>query len=207
MARQLLDDGEEVAFLGLLDPARNRGNDLTDSQWSKLRGFRRAAALRSLILTRWSLYSEEMRQLEGIERFSYLALKLRTLVGLLKEPNRLRSTQRELNQIEVYRANLAALDHYQRRPLVGKLRALEIFHTARRGSRKEGDPFNWDTFWSGSTVQHRVPGKDSGDMLIGSNVKILAPLLAKRLSAAFLAPNNATDAQYASNYSLDTASR
>jgi hypothetical protein len=140
-----------------------------------------------------------MRQHEGIERISYLALKLGTLVGLLKEPNRLRSTQRELNQIEVYRANLAALDHYQRRPLVGKLRALEIFHTAGRGSRKEGDPFNWDTVWSGSTVQHLVPGKDSGDMLIGNNVKILATLLAKRLSESLGEKSPNTLARRANN--------
>ncbi|HTF93414.1 MAG TPA: thioesterase domain-containing protein [Verrucomicrobiae bacterium] len=180
MAHQLLAQGEEVAFLGLLDPTPREGNALRKGPSPIPRTFRRAAALGSLALGRLHLYAEELRRISGKDRLKYFMQKFHILSRLGKKTQN--GARRELNQIEVYHANLAALDHYRRLPLDGALTAVEIFRTARLGRRKERDPVNWNTFWSGTIVQHRVPGKNSGDMLSGSNVKILATLLAKRLS-------------------------
>jgi thioesterase domain-containing protein len=176
MARQLLAAGEEVAFVGLLDPTRREANDRCGYQLFSARALRRATALKHLVSTRWHLYLREISQAKGKGRTEFLTRKLRSLAGLVTEPNRVKAVQRELNQIEVYRANVAALNRYERKPLTGKLRAVEIFHTARHSSSQ------WKILWSGSTVRHLMPGKDSGDLLTGSNVKTLAPLLAERLS-------------------------
>ncbi len=182
MAHQLLAQGEEVAFLGLLDPTPRGGNHWHERPSPIPRAFRRAAALGSLALGRLHLYAEEVRRISGKDRLKYFMQKFHILSRLGKKTQGLNGARRELNQIEVYHTNLAALDHYRRLPLDGALTAVEIFHTARLGRRKERDPVNWNTFWSGTIVQHGVPGKNSGDMLSGSNAKILATLLAQRLS-------------------------
>ncbi len=201
MAHQLLAQGEKVAFLGLLDPTPREGNDLREGPSPIPRAFRRAAALGSLALGRLHLYAEEVRRISGKDRLKYFMQKFHILSRLGKKTQGLNGARRELNQIEVYHANLAALDHYRRLPLDGALTAVEIFHTARLGRRKERDPVNWNTFWSGTIVQHRVPGKNSGDMLSGSNVKILATLLAKRLSESLGATSASPVARQANHTS------
>ena len=113
-----------------------------------------------------------------------------------KKTQGLNGARRELNQLEVYHANLAALDHYRRLPLNGALTAVEIFHTARLGRRKERDPVNWNTFWSGTIVQHGVPGKNSGDMLAGVTQKFLplcSPSVCLSLWEQLGKPGRATD--------------
>jgi thioesterase domain-containing protein len=201
MAHQLLAQGEEVAFLGLLDPTAREGNALRKGPSPIPRAFRRAAALGSLALGRLHLYAEELRRISAKDRLKYFMQKFHILSRLGKKTQN--GARRELNQIEVYHANLAALDHYRRLPLDGALTAVEIFHTARLGRRKERDPVNWNTFWSGTIVQHRVPGKNSGDMLSGSNVKILATLLAKRLSES-LGETSASPVARQANHASDS---
>ena len=93
-----------------------------------------------------------------------------------------RSAQRAFNQIEVYRANLIALDCYQRKPLQGRLRVLEIFHPVLPGHEVQ-EPIEWNKLWKGCTKIHHVRGKDSGDMLSGKNVRAIAALLKERLRA------------------------
>ncbi len=182
MAHQLLAQGEEVAFLGLLDPTPRGGNYWHERPSLIPRAFRRAVALGSLALGRLHLYAEEIRRIPAKDRLKYFMQKFHILSRLGKKTQGLNGARRELNQIEVYHTNLAALDHYRRLPLDGALTAVEIFHTTRLGRRKERDPVNWNTFWNGTIVQHGVPGKNSGDMLTGGNAKILATLLAQRLS-------------------------
>jgi hypothetical protein len=104
---------------------------------------------------------------------------------LIGNNNALKGTQRELNQIEVYRANLLALDHYSRKPLEGRLITLEILATKRRARPRAEEQLDWNVFWKGNTMRHLVPGKDSGDMLRGKNAGILAVILRERLKAAF----------------------
>ena len=188
MARQLLAAGEEVGFLGLLDPTRREGNIAGKNPESTPRIFRRLAAFRTLVVDRLQLYREDMRRLGVIDRVKYLASKFSMLSGLIGNNNAFKGAQRELNQIEVYRANLLALDVYRREPLNGRLRALEIFETTRPGRVNVRDRIDWRALWNGPIKNHKVPGKNSGDMLSGENARVLGALLAQRLRLALHAP-------------------
>jgi acyl-coenzyme A synthetase/AMP-(fatty) acid ligase/thioesterase domain-containing protein/acyl carrier protein len=181
MTCQLLAAGEEVAFLGLLDPPRREGNKTSENPAPASRAFKRAMALGSLVMGRLRLYLHEMRRIGYRDRIRFVARMLRTLRGLIGERDRLKGTQRELNQIEVHRANVLARRRYQRKALNGRLRALEIFETKRPGR----EPFDLGGLWEGGTSRHLVPGKDSGDMLRGENVRVVAALLAERLRVAY----------------------
>ena len=188
MARQLLAAGEEVGFLGLLDPTRREGNIAGKNPESTPRIFKRLAAFRTLVVDRLQLYREDMRRLGIIDRVKYLASKFHLLSGLIGNSNAFKGAQRELNQIEVYRANLLALDVYRREPLDGRLRALEIFETTRPGRVNVRDRIDWRALWNGPIKNHKVPGKNSGDMLSGENARVLGALLAQRLRLALHAP-------------------
>jgi thioesterase domain-containing protein len=181
MARQLLRAGEEVAFLGLLDPAQRKANVAGKNVVRIPRVFKRLAALGRLVADRLLLYREEMRELGAKDRTKYLASKFHLLRGLIGDSNALKGAERELNQIEVYRANMRALDGYYRKALEGRLRTFEIFETARPGKPGVQKRFDWSPFWKGPVRRHQVAGKDSGDMLTGKNARALAALLAERL--------------------------
>src|SRR5262249_5863473 len=101
--------------------------------------------------------------------------------------NAFKGAQRELNQIEVYRANLLALDVYRREPLDGRLRAFEVFETTRPGRVKARDGIDWGALWKGTIKHHEMPGKDSGDMLSAENARVLSGALAQQLRLAFQA--------------------
>jgi len=184
MARQLLAEGVDIAYLGLLDPTQREGRDLCDSPASTPRTLRRAAALSNLVSGRLHLYLEEMNQLNGKDRINFVAQKLRFLGASVKQSKRLGGVRRELNQIDVYRSNLYGLDHYQRKPLNGNLKFLEIFETARCSGAAPNESIDWAAFWKDSVTRHLVPGKDSGDMLSETNVGVVAALLKQRLQLA-----------------------
>ena len=133
---------------------------------------------------RLRLYVRELGGLGQGKRVEYVLSKLRSLGDTFWKGAAFRNIARELNQREVYQANLLALDRYRRKPLSGRLRALEIFETARSGAGREREAFDWTTVWQGKTVRHRVSGKDSGDMLSGANARVLAVVVAERLRAA-----------------------
>ncbi|HEY3305886.1 MAG TPA: AMP-binding protein [Candidatus Binatia bacterium] len=186
MARQLLEAEEGVAFLGLLDPSRREGYDTSENAVSKSRIRKRAKALSSFVTDRLQLYLDEMRGLEGAERIKFIASKIRSLTLNIGSSKAFTRIQRELNQLEVFMANKEASKRYHRKPLNGRLRALEIFETSRNTM---GWRFDWKSLWGGHPVRHHVPGKDSGDMLRGENAPAVAGLLAQRLRAAFAAEN------------------
>jgi amino acid adenylation domain-containing protein len=184
MARQLLEAGEEIAFLGLLSPTDRGGNGENENHTPVPRAYKRIIALGNLVTARLGLYLEDIQGLTTRDRITYLTSKVFSLVASAAVKNRFKGAQRELNQIEVYRANLFALDRYHRKSLNGRLRALEIFepmHSARGVQER----LDWSSFWKGYTRLHYVEGKDSGDMLSGKNVCVIAELLAARLQAAF----------------------
>jgi aspartate racemase len=185
MARRLLAAGEEIGFLGLLDPTRREGKPAGRSPLFTPRIFKRIAAFGSFLANRLRLYREEMRQLGAADRVKHLAAKLRLLSGLIGNNNALKGAERELNQIEVYRANLLALDRYRRKPLEGRLRTLDILETRRRRKSRAEEKLDWNVLWKGNTLRHLVPGKDSGDMLSGENARAVAGVLTERLRAAF----------------------
>jgi hypothetical protein len=170
-----------VGFLGLLDPTRREGKRAGQKSSFAPRIFKRVAALGNLVVERGQLYREEMRRLDIIDRVEYLASKFHLLSGLIGNSNAFKGAQREVNQIEVYRANLLALDRYRREPLNGPLRAFEIFETRRPGRVKVRDGIDWQALWKGPIKHHEMPGKDSGDMLSGENARVLAVSLAHQL--------------------------
>jgi hypothetical protein len=47
------------------------------------------------------------------------------------------------------------------------------------------EKLDWGALWQGDAKRHRLPGKDSGDMLTGKNAPVIAALLGQRLRAAF----------------------
>ena len=126
--------------------------------------------------------SSGMQGLTNSERVKYLTKKILSLGASIADKNRFGGAWRELNQIEVYRANLVALDCYQRKPLHGRLRILEIFHPVLPGHEVQ-EPIEWNKLWKGCTKIHHVRGKDSGDMLSDKNVRAIAALLKERLRA------------------------
>ena len=183
MTRQLLEQGEEVAFLGLLSPTDREGHGDDQHRTSIPRSYKRTRALGNFLTGRLRLYLDEMQRRPNGDRIKYLIDKIQSLGASIADRNRLKGAQRELNQIEVYQANLRALDGYRRKPLNGRLRALEIFETTSVETSAQ-EPFDWSGFWEGTPKVHYVPGKDSGDMLSEKNVPLLAAGLAERLQAA-----------------------
>jgi amino acid adenylation domain-containing protein len=189
MARQLLDAGEEVAFLGLLDPVRSEGNGASEDPASLPRVFERAIASGSLVAGRMRLYIEEMQMLGAGDRINYVARKLRSIGRSVKKDNAFEGIQRELNQIEVCRANHQALHRYHQKALNGRLRSLEIFESVQRDKRSMREAIDWNAFWDGPRRLHPVQSKDSGDMVSGENARVLAALVTERLRAVFGNPS------------------
>jgi amino acid adenylation domain-containing protein len=192
MARQLLERGEEVAFLGLLDPTRREGKNTNGNHTHVPHLIKRTMALITILRDRLQLYKEEMRGLEVKDRFKYAARKLRSFGRSLGKNYGFKGVERELHQLEVYRANILALDRYHRKPLKGRLRALEIFETARLRNSRLQEKLDWSVLWGGKPIRHAVSGKDSGDMVSRRNAHALATLLAERLREAF---GDASDAR------------
>jgi thioesterase domain-containing protein len=184
MARQLLDTGEEVAFLGLLDPTRRQGYGASENPLSVPRVVKRAKALGRFIIHRLRLYRKEMRGLDIGDRIKFVTHKIRSLSFKIGDRKAFWGVWREIHQLEVIRSNVRALDRYHRKPLNGRLRAVEIFETSHPRNTTAWS-FDWKTLWDGYPIRHHLPGKDSGDMLTGENAHAIGMLLVERLRAAF----------------------
>jgi amino acid adenylation domain-containing protein len=184
MARLMLEEGDEVAFLGLLGPTDREGHGESENHKPVPRSYKRTLALGNFVTGRLRLYRDEIQRRSTRDRIQFLMDKMRSLGASITNRNRLKGARRELNQIEVYQANLLALDRYHRKPMTGRLRALEIFETESTESQPQ-ERFDWSSFWHGQPKIHYVAGKDSGDMLSEKNVPVLAALLEKRLRAVF----------------------
>lgn len=184
MARQLLDTGEEVAFLGLLAPTRRGGYGASENPSSVPWVVKRAKALGSFSIHRLRLYRKEMRGLDIGDCIKFVTHKIRSLSFKIGDRKAFWGVRREIHQLEVIRSNVRALDRYHRKPLNGRLRAVEIFETSHPRNTTAWS-FDWKTLWDGYPIRHHLPGKDSGDMLTGKNAQALAALLAERLRAVF----------------------
>jgi amino acid adenylation domain-containing protein len=198
MARQLLDAGEKVAFLGLLDPTRREGHETNENPPAMPRVVKRAKSFGNFFTHRLRLYRKEMQGLDIGTRLRFVMQKIRSLGFTVGDRKAFTRVQREIYQRDVVRANIRALDGYQRKPLNGGLRAVEIFETSHPRNTTAWS-FDWKNLWDGYPVQHRVSGKDSGDMLTGENGRVLALLLRERLKEAF--------AENGRNASLDDTMR
>jgi thioesterase domain-containing protein len=81
MARRLIEGGEEVAFLGLLDPTRVGGEEAGRPVARSHRLTARATEAREFVASRVQLYNRELRRLDMRERLTYVGRKLRTTVA------------------------------------------------------------------------------------------------------------------------------
>jgi amino acid adenylation domain-containing protein len=182
MARQALAMNEGVAFLGLLEPTRRGGEEAGRHSRRAPRALRRIKGVGAFVQGRFGLYRDEMARLGARERIGYLAGKLRTAFGRIASPSSLEGVRLEINQMRVHRANVAALQRYDRKPLTGRVNALVIFETPARAS----NPVQIDSSnrWQLDAIRIAVAGKDSGDMLSNENARILAAPLADELRKA-----------------------
>ncbi|MEO8443557.1 MAG: amino acid adenylation domain-containing protein [Gammaproteobacteria bacterium] len=184
MARQLTAAGETVAFLGLIAPTTRGGDEARDGALRAPRALKRAAALASLALNRLRGYLRDMRGLGLADRLRYLLRKLRSVSATVSQPHGLKGAARELNQLEVYRANVQALDSYVRVPVEAGLKTLEILEIEHRQVPDKRPAIDWLSLWRGEPRWHLLPGRDSGDMLSGANARVVAALLTERLRLA-----------------------
>ena len=181
IARQVMAQGETVAYLGLLDPTNLEGEDTTDSRGVP-NAMRRTLAVARLAVDRVALYGAEMETLRGADRLRYVARKLGALLRRVGRRSA-GDLRREIGAREVYRCNVAALRCYERLPLRGDLQVMSIIETAR--GRKLRDLKEWSRWWSGEIVRDLVPGKDSGEMISQANVEHVALAMTGRLREAF----------------------
>ena len=185
MARQVLDAGDQVAFLGLLDPSSRRGDVAGKTRVRLPPWFKRGLALGNFVADRLRLYRREIRGLGLRESLRFVGKRVQLLGEAIHQRDLLRADYREFNQRRVYDGNLAALLMYEWKSLRDGSVAFEIFGTARMFDKTSAtERVNWDAVSGGSVAYHRVPGKDSGDMLQGTNAKPLAGVLSARLRSA-----------------------
>jgi thioesterase domain-containing protein len=182
MARQIMADGETVAFLGLLDPTPHEGMHLEGA--SHPGRFARLAVIANIAKERLRLYHDEWRnRTGGADRIAFVARKLRTIAGRLVAPAP--DLRREIDEREVYASHVGALERHQRRPLAGDMRLMAIIETVRMREFRSARFDDWERWWNGPIVRHVAQGKDSGDMISGANATAVAALIARHLRTAF----------------------
>ena len=184
VARQLLAAGQEVAYLGLLDPSIRESQSSKEACNQPSIAVNRTRAIRELLSGRLRLYREELRNIRGYTRISYLLRKMFAVGVVLADHSNNKQLTREFYQLEVTQANRRALRQYQRRALSGRLRTFEIFQSTHPRNRQP-NKFSWETLWSGKVHHHFVAAEDSGDMLTQDNSLQLAGILAERLKVVF----------------------
>jgi len=182
MARQIGESGDNVAFLGLLDPTSIGGEKAGEPVQSVPRVLARARAAGAFAQGRLQLYRREMAGLGYRDRVDFVAQKVANLLRRTIGRGSVDDVRLEMSLSNVYRANLAALQHFERKPINGYVKVIAIFQTPRHArARFEVD---WLRELPGEGVRIMVPGKDSGDMLSGANARILADALAPQLKKA-----------------------
>jgi thioesterase domain-containing protein len=185
MAHQLTHAGEEVAFLGLLDPsllsAASEARPVVPlPAWVK-----RGVALGRFVTRRLGQYRERMRALEPGERIQYVRHKAQLLQQAVEMRDLFRGDRREFFQQRVTDTNLQAMLRHRHKPLQGRVAAFDILASEHRFDAMSANTRTaWNALSGSSVMYHRLPGRDSGDMLRGDNARATAALLAARLRAA-----------------------
>ena len=133
------------------------------------------------VKSRLNLYRKGMQDLGFGESVQFLRSKAKLLSEAIRKRDVFRGDPSEFNQKRVYDTNLSALLRYRYQPLRDRGVVVEIFRSQRvirKGSVKSR--VDWNALVAEST-RHKVPGRDSGDMLRGHNVRALARILSDRL--------------------------
>jgi hypothetical protein len=114
---------------------------------------------------------------------------MRDKAQLLKEAAEMRDLfrgdRREFFQQRVSDTNLRAMRSHRHKPLEGRVAAFDILASEHRfDAMSPNARVAWNALSGTSVTVHRLPAKDSGDMLRGDNARTTAALLAVRLRAA-----------------------
>jgi amino acid adenylation domain-containing protein len=164
IARQLITAGQEIGFLGLI------GSSTTpDSSPPNLLGAR-AAAVRGLILGRLSVYLRTLKQLRGRRRLEYLGRRMAEFAQMVRRRQWVRHNRSDFHREIVAQANLIAFSRYVPPPYEGPVVLLRS--KIDRGFGYDGEA--WRALAVGGLDIHRVPGDNSGLMMIEPNVPVVA---------------------------------
>ena len=138
MARRLAESGEEVAFLGLLDPTRIGGEDAGRPVQRSPESIKRAAVAGRFVMSRLQLYRSELHELGARERVVFFGRKLRTLLRRMSGRGSLEGVRLEVSLMKVHGANVAALRRFERKPLVRRRERTRDFRDAppRKGAHR-----------------------------------------------------------------------
>jgi len=131
MARQIGESGDNVAFLGLLDPTSIGGEKAGEPVQSVPRVLARARAAGAFAQGRLQLYRREMAGLGYRDRVDFVAQKVANLLRRTIGRGSVDDVRLEMSLSNVYRANLAALQHFERKPINGYVKVIAIFQTPR----------------------------------------------------------------------------
>jgi thioesterase domain-containing protein len=182
IARQLTSAGNEIAYLGLIDPNVLEYRDDHGISGEHFEAFNKTRAVVNLLSSRLTMYSQELRDASGRQRLDYLLRKASSVGATLTDRNKTKRLTRELHQIEVARANRRAIRRYRREPLVGGLETFEIFESNHPRNRR-ADKISWQHIWSGEVKFYQLLAKDSGDMLVNKNVAELGRMITEHLDS------------------------
>jgi len=173
MARELMATGNEILYLGLIDPnnLEFRTDDGTGRAY--FTGWNKAHAIGNLLSSRIKAYTDELRDTAGHERLQFLLRKAVSVGATLAHHNKTTRLSREIHQLEVANANRRALRRYRREPLVGKLKTFEVFES-NHSRNSQSAQVTLETMWSGKVSFHHCSARDSGDMLSNENAVDLA---------------------------------
>jgi len=175
IAQQLRAAGQEIGLLALLEtwpphPAPGQ-----------LRRVRVPAAL-GYIASRLRQYIEMLARLHGRERLRYLRERLKLLTGVVAQRGLFSAARRDIYLYAVTQANQLALQRYAPRPYPG---AVVLFCAEGRDVTEADDlRLTWRELATGGLDVHMAPGDDSGLMLTGPNVRILATKLKEYIERA-----------------------
>lgn len=182
MARRLTENGEEVAFLGLLDPTTVGGEDADRPVANSNVALSRAKTTGQFFASRLQLYRRQLDGLSMRERFVYVGGKLRMLLRRASGRASFEGVRLEMSLMKVQRANVAALRRFVRKPIAGRVNVLAIYETPRRAARAGVE---WGSSSAATALRHVVAGDNSGDMLKDANARVLAAHVAEQLKQAF----------------------
>ncbi len=175
MSHQLLRAGEEVAFLGLVDPS-SLGGDLSakpPSRWPVW--VTRTMDFGRFVAGRLRLYGEEMRPLGFIDRVRFLRAKLQMVGEVVEKRDVFRGDHRAFNQLRTHNANLRALLRYRYAPLSGAATTIEIYTTTQERSPAEStERVDWSILVGSSAPVHLMPESDAGNWRWAFDTKALA---------------------------------
>jgi len=179
IAHQLLAAGNEVAYLGLIDPSNREYRSDNAMSGGYCEAWNKTGAFVNLLSSRLKTYGDELRKAVGRGRIYYVLRKVFSVGATLTDRSKTKRLTRELHQLEVARANRRALRRYRREPLIGPLTAFAAFESTHPRNRRS-DKIPWQNLWSGKANIYHFTAKDSGE-LVNTNAVELSRIISERL--------------------------